>query len=103
MTAAPFAARQQRVTAAVIKRLANCTGLLDGVAVAGILSAGYSQVLAGIATARPHLVVDSAVAAAVTQASGCVADAAYGGAPYRVSSPEPDGTGLTRLVLERQP
>lgn len=102
MTAAPFAARQQRVTASVVRRLANCTGLLDGVAVAGILSAGYSQVLAGMATTRPHLVVDSAAAASVTQDTFFVADAAYGSSRYRVSSIEPDGTGLTRLVLELQ-
>lgn len=99
MPAAPFAAQQQRVNAAVIKHLANCSGLLDGVAVVGILSAGYSQVLGGMATTQPHLVVDGTVAASVTQDSIFVAD---GGATYRVSNFEPDGTGLTRLMLEMQ-
>jgi len=73
-------------------------GVLDGDAVLGILDTGYSEALGGIATAEASYLLPSADAAGAGQSSVLVT----GAQAWRVRSVEPDGTGATRLRLERQ-
>lgn len=72
------------------------TATLDGASVAGIFDNAYVDVL-GIASRAPMFTLRSVDAAAATQASVLVVD----GAAYRVTSVQPDGTGVTTLTLER--
>lgn len=70
---------------------------LDGVSVAGIFDNQYIDAL-GVATRQPMFTLPTADAAAATTSSELVVE----GVPYRVRSVEPDGTGVTVLMLERQ-
>lgn len=69
---------------------------LDGVAVTGIFDSAYVDVL-GIASRSPMFTLPTANTTATTQASVLVA----AGITYRVTSVQPDGTGVTTLLLER--
>lgn len=73
-------------------------GELDGAPVLGILDNGYLEALGGIASAEASYLLPSASAAGAGQTSTLVA----AGQAWRVRSVEPDGTGATRLRLERQ-
>ena len=69
---------------------------LDGAAVSGIFDNAYAEAF-DMATRAPMFTLPSASAAAATQASVLV----VGGVSYRVTSVQPDGTGVTTLMLER--
>ena len=71
---------------------------LDGVTVAGIFDSPYLQAFDGIASAAPSFTLPSTSAASATSASVLV----LAGTSYRVRSVQPDGTGISTLVLERQ-
>lgn len=71
---------------------------LDGQAVRGVFDNGYMQALGGMASAEPSFMLRSADASTATQASLLV----VAGTTYRVRSLQPDGTGVTTLLLERQ-
>ena len=70
---------------------------LDGVSVTGIFDNQYIDTL-GVASRQPMFTLPTADAAAATQASVLIVE----GVTYRVRSIEPDGTGVTVLMLERQ-
>ena len=69
---------------------------LDGAAVRGVFDRDYAQAFDGISTSAPQFVCKTTSAAAATQASLLVLD----GTTYRVRSVQPNGTGITRLLLE---
>ena len=69
---------------------------LDGVAVSGIFDNAYTDAF-GMASRQPMFTLASSAAAAASQASALV----VGGTAYRVTSVQPDGTGVTTLMLER--
>ena len=69
---------------------------LDGAAVTGIFDNAYTDAL-GLASREPMYTLPTASAAAATQSSVLV----VGGVTYRVTSVQPDGTGVTTLLLER--
>ena len=69
---------------------------LDGASVAGIFDNTYAEVF-GMASRAPMFMLPTASAASATQASVLVT----GGITYRVTSVQPDGTGVTTLMLER--
>lgn len=99
MLATPFAALEQRLNAAVMRRLANVVATVDGVQVAGIFADPYAlgQVgLAGIAATQPTLTLPTASLAAEPVGQTVT----IGTAAYTVAAHEPDGTGLSRLLLE---
>lgn len=73
------------------------TATLDGASVRGIFDNQYVDVL-GVASRQPIFTLPTADAAAATQASVLVVE----GVTYRVRTIEPDGTGVTVLMLERQ-
>jgi hypothetical protein len=72
---------------------------LDGVAVNGILDQPHDLILDGVASTAPVYVLPSADAADARQGAWLV----VGAARYRVRSVQPDGTGVTTLVLEARP
>lgn len=69
---------------------------LDGAAVQGIFDNAYTEAF-GMASRAPMFTLPTASAASATQASVLVVD----GTTYRVTSVQPDGTGVTVLMLER--
>lgn len=93
----PFAALQADVNAAVVAHLANATADFGGgVVVDGLFSNAYIDAF-GMAGSRPQIdVLTSAL-------TGIAAGAALsvGGVAYTVAEIHPDGTGMTRLLLER--
>jgi hypothetical protein len=74
------------------------TAMLDGVAVIGMFNAPWLQPqMGGMGTGivEPHLVIRDGDLGAAGQGS----TVAHDGRTYTVVSVEPDGTGLTALVL----
>jgi hypothetical protein len=70
---------------------------LDGASVSGIFDNAYTDIM-GIASRVPMFTLPTASASAATQASVLITG---GGVTYRVTSVQPDGTGVTTLMLER--
>jgi hypothetical protein len=91
----------------VFARLSNATGTLDGVDVVGLFDDGFYQSAmggAGLAASNPALSLPSADVP--SDPVGLVfvkysLDGASAEASYTVVATEPDGLGLTRLLLER--
>lgn len=96
-TATRFASLQQRTNAAVLRHLANAQALLpDGHEVPVIFDTPYADAFDDqIDTAAPQCLGDSAALGALRRDDALLID----GRPYRVQRAEPDGTGLTRLLL----
>lgn len=95
--AAPFAALETRVNAAVFKRLANSDATLAGVAVSGIFRNPYQmdEITGGVAGSAPEFdLLSSSVPASVVGASLVI-----GATTYKVVETMPDGTGVTTLRL----
>ena len=63
---------------------------------AGIFDNAYIDVL-GMASKTPMFMLATSSATSATQASVLIT----GGVTYRVTSVQPDGTGVTTLMLER--
>lgn len=95
----PFAALETRLNAAVFARLANASATLDGVAVSAIFDNGYalgSVGPMGMASTQPSLTLPTASVPANPVGLTVV----VGGVSYLVACHEPDGTGISRLLLE---
>ena len=97
---APFAALESRVTNAVFAHLANVDATVNGVAVSGIFDNGFalgSVGVTGIAGAQPTLTLPTSVLAGEAVGQAVTVNAVA----YTVAAHEPDGTGMSRLLLER--
>lgn len=97
---APFAALETRATNAVFAHLANVDATVNGVAVSGIFDDGYRLAavgLAGMAGAQPTLTLPTASVPGSPIGVAAVVNATN----YLVAAHEPDGTGMSRLLLER--
>ena len=93
---APFAALEARVNADVIKHLANAVADFGyGVTVDGIFDNAYLDAL-GFSGATPVFNCISSAVSGVAQGDAV----AIGGINYTVIRIEPDGIGMTRLVLQ---
>ena len=95
-----FAAMEARLNRAVIRNLANASAVLGGVAVIGIFDKAY-QVGdvggSGFATSQPMFsLLSSSVPFNVTGLPMVI-----GSVTYTVVVSEPDGTGMTQLLLEK--
>jgi hypothetical protein len=97
--AATFAARESRLNRAVFTHLSNVDATINAVLVSGIFDDGYalgSVGTFGMATTQPTLTLSTAdVPASVVGTSVVV-----GAQSYLVASHEPDGAGVSRLMLE---
>lgn len=90
-----FAALQTRVNTAAMAHLSNVTATVGGVSVSGIFDDAYLDPL-GIAGSQPSLLCASADVSGAAQGSAVVVNAVS----YTVGSIQPDGTGMTRLLLQ---
>lgn len=68
-----------------------------GQAVVGIWDNGYAEAFDALALRGPRLMLPTASAAAATAGTAVVVASVN----YRVTSVQPDGTGVTTLLLER--
>lgn len=99
---APFAALEARVNAAICGQLANVNATLNGVAVQGILDAGYEDpTLAGFGAvgSSPQYTLASASVPAHPEGMALVIASGPAAGTYKVSQAYPDATGLTVLHL----
>lgn len=74
---------------------------LDGVLVVGIFDAPFLDV-SGIASRDPSFTLPVSAASAVARNSVLIITDGPGAGTWRVRVPEPDGTGLVVLPLEKQ-
>lgn len=101
--AGPFALLEARVNAAVMGRIANATVTLDGSAVEAIFDGSYSTlgVNGEAAQTLPQITVADADVPANPVDKPVVISTGAGAGTYRVVESQPDGAGLTILLLER--
>lgn len=94
-----FAALESRVNASVLKHLANAQATLDGVAVQGIFKRAYIETGPGMgmASTTPTFRLSSSLVPAAPVGKPMVVS----GVNYAIAALEPDGTGMTLLILER--
>lgn len=95
---APFARLEQRLNAAVVGRLSNATATLNGLEVAGIFDNAYHAGDIGIGMASTQPAFTTLTANVVGEAVGQLLT--IGDASYYVAAHEPDGTGMSLLLLE---
>lgn len=94
-----FAALEARLNAAAFLRLSNTVAVVNGAAVAGIFDNGYQPGNVGafgMAGTQPGFTVPTASVPANPVGMTVV----VGGVSYLVAAHEPDGTGISRLLLE---
>lgn len=94
-----FAALKARTNVAVMARLADVEATLNGVAISAIFDNGYSLGSVGpmgMASTQPSLTLPTASVPANPVGLTVV----VGGVSYLVACHEPDGTGISRLLLE---
>lgn len=94
--ASPFAAHEARINAAVVKHLSNATAdFWFGITVDGIFDNAYLDAL-GFSGATPVFNCISSAVVSAAQGDAVV----ISGVNYTISRIEPDGVGMTRLVLQ---
>lgn len=93
--AATFAALEARVNRAVISRVANAAVVLGAATFYGIFDKTYVDPL-GITSSEPRLVAKSTDVASATLGTPITVN----GTAYTVREKQPDGTGMTTLLLE---
>lgn len=101
--AAPFAAIETRVNRRVIDRLSNVAAVIGGTQVYGVFEMPFelgSVGLAGMATSQPELLVAATDLPAAVRQDPAGEPIEVAGRNYRVAESRPDGTGITRLLLE---
>lgn len=99
-TAPPFAQAIADMVSAVVPMLANVSATIDGVPVQGLFTDAYASANVGpygMASSAPTLTL----ASADTPIDPVDKPVTINGTSYKVVAPEPDGSGLTTLILER--
>lgn len=95
-----FAALESRLNAACLAHLANCTATLDGgEAFGGIFEAEYIDPL-GMSGSQPSMECGSADVSTAAHGSAVVVTYKSVVTSYTVGTIKPDGTGMTRLLLQ---
>lgn len=95
-----FAALETRLNTTVLARLSNAVVVLSGNTLDGIFVAPYSSANVGpygMASSAPAVTVPSSAITSDPVGSTVTIN----GTSYKVVAPEPDGSGLTTLILER--
>lgn len=90
-----FASIEARINNAVLAHLANVTATVGGVSVSAIFDNGYNAVM-GIDGSTPVITAKSSDVSSAVRGTAVVVD----GVSYTVQGIEPDGLGITRLILE---
>ena len=95
--AAPFAQLQQRVNDAQIGHLANKTFVINGSSVDGVF--GNEFISVGIVESQaPVFECRESDMGVVTHGMVITSDSVN----YKIRGVQPDGTGMTKLILEKQ-
>jgi len=97
-TAPPFAQAIADMVSAVVPMLANVSATIDGVPVQGLFTDAYASANVGpygMASSTPTVTVPSSAITTDPVGSAITVN----GTNYQVVSTEPDGSGLTRLIL----
>lgn len=97
--AAKFAALEARLNTAVFAHVANTDAVVNGVTVPAIFDAAYTLGTVGpygMATAQPSLTLPTASVPTSPVGMAVV----VGVLSYLLVAHEPDGTGISRLILE---
>jgi hypothetical protein len=99
--AAPFAALEARTASAVLRRLSNADATLPGgVVVPVVFDAPHADALGGLMeSSKPTVLGRTADLSAIDHD----AELSIDGNVWRVVGVQPDGTGMTRLMLEVSP
>lgn len=92
----PAAAIEAATALAAVAAFANCAATVGGVVVAGVFDNAYADPL-GFSGSTPSLLCASADVSTAAQGTAV----AVNGVNYTVAGIEPDGTGMTRLLLEK--
>jgi len=95
-----FANTLASADAVIFRHLGDDAAVLDNVPITGVFRNAYSQSLGGIATKQPIFVARSTEVPRARQ--GSTLRLVGQADTYRVANIEPDGTGVTTLLLERQ-
>lgn len=96
----PFAALETRVNSAVFNRLSNVECVLSGITVSGIFDQAYDVAgagLSGLSSSTPAFTLPTSA----VPASPVGMALAVRGVNYAVAEHQPDGSGLSVLILER--
>ena len=99
MATAPFAPLESRLNRAVFARLANTQATIGAATVDAVFDNGYTMGTVGaygMAGSQPALTL----ATADVPATPVGAAVTVGAVAYTVAAHEPDGTGISRLLLE---
>lgn len=95
-----FAVLEDRLNAAALAKLANCTATVGGgAAISGIFDAAYLDAL-GMSGSKPSLSCASADVSTAAQGTAVVVTYKAVVTNYTVCGIQPDGTGMTRLLLQ---
>ena len=96
----PFARLEQRLNNAVMAHLSNATATLNGVELAGMFDNAYraGDIGIGMASTQPAFTTLTANVMVVGEAVGQLLT--INGTSYYVAAHEPDGTGMSLLLLE---
>ena len=89
---------RDRANSAVFRRLSNASASLAGVQVRGIFESGFALGDVGVGMAAAQPVFTLATASITGEAVG--QSLVVGGNTYTIAAHEPDGTGVSRLLLE---
>ena len=93
---APFASVEQWVNAGVLGTLANAIAVVGGQEVAVIFDRPYADAFGGqVDVAAPECLGPAEVLGTLQRDDAIT----IAGTEYRIVTAEPDGTGMTRLVL----
>ena len=95
---APFERLEQRLNSAVITRLSNAVGTLNGAEVVGMFDNSYHAGDIGIGMASTQPAFTTLTAHVTGEAVGQLL--VIHGTSYYVAAHEPDGTGMSLLLLE---
>lgn len=96
---APFAALEDRVNNAVLSRLSNMVATVNGTSLDVIFDNGFALGSVGpfgMASTTPQITLQTNVVPPAVVGMPVVVN----GVNYTVAAHEPDGTGISRLLLE---
>ena len=100
----PFARLEQRTHRAGVTHLANATALVGGVQVPVIYDQPHTGVNMGLAEAcQPEFTAQTTDVDSLRNGERLIVQQGQQQHSYRVASTEPDGTGMTRVILEQAP
>lgn len=95
-----FEALQNRLNKTVIERLSNVTATVNNISVQGIFDNAYQLATVGtygMASTAPVLTIKTSDVPTNPVGTGVVVN----GTNYQIAAHEPDGTGISRLILEK--